>query len=857
MQRLRAAREGVPNVEVTTLPLLAARLAGGFRRPASVDELQPAIRDALQTAELVELAGVAQLPGMVRAVQHTLATVWRTDVALDPARSRRLTDLAQLDLTVRAALPLGVLAPPDLRDAALKRIVHAPRVIGRVELVGLIDVDPVWRPLLQALSQSGPVIWRAPCEADRQWYAGEIVISKPTPITTVEQVICADPHAEVVEALRWARSLMASGVRAADIGIAAAAPAIWDGSMMVLARDAAIPIHFSHGLAALDSPAGQACAALADVLLRGLSQARVRRLIRRSSKVRDDLPKDWSRGLRRAAGLFTVPQWRTALAAARAARPDNGAIEDALLPRLTLLSGGIAGAQSAGDLFLDAPALALWRRALQAGPGEALEVALRDLRTPDAVAPGGAIAWGPAAHLACAPRPYMRLIGLTGRSWPRGGAEDPLLPDHVLARAIVQPLALPEQDVRLFEILRAHAQGALILSRSYRSAEGALYAPSRLFPSEGAHVLTKVRTPAHAFSEADRLLARPRDARDRPALALARRAWRAWSVAERTAWDGEVPAGDPVVGAALAREQSATSLRRLLRDPLGFVWRDALGWRPVEAHVDVLDLDRQAFGELVHELIQKAVAALERDTGLNRATPEELDASVQAAAASCSTTWPAERPVPPPVLWRRTLETAGRMARGALAFDQGLQPGTRSWSEVAFGGGLAEAEPWAEPGPVNLGGLQISGRIDRLDLRGDGAAVRVTDYKTGEVPKSAARIVLGGGAELQRVTYAAAVRQLTRDVRQVVSRLVYLRDGPSDHKLQGDVLDAAIAEAERFVAAAAALLAAGAAVPGPDAQDPQYEMRLALPAERDRYFLTKERALRSAAGDLPVFWRVS
>jgi hypothetical protein len=45
-------------------------------------------------------------------------------------------------------------------------------------------------------------------------------------------------------------------------------------------------------------------------------------------------------------------------------------------------------------------------------------------------------------------------------------------------------------------------------------------------------------------------------------------------------------------------------------------------------------------------------------------------------------------------------------------------------------------------------------------MRSDPFAVRVTDYKTGTPPKNAARIVIGGGAELQRALYALACRQL-------------------------------------------------------------------------------------------------
>lgn len=851
MQRLRAARENIAGVDVITMPLLAARLAGGFRRPASPEDVQPAIRSALAEGGFSDLERVRNLPGMVRAVQRTLTAAWLADTSLDPSGSARIGDLAELDARVRAALPTGSLAPPDLRDAALARIVHAPVLFGRIELEGLLDVEPVWRPLAAALANVTVVDWRRPCTGPRDWFPGAVVGTWPDTTSDACAVICADPQAEVVEAMRWARQLMAGGIGAAQIGIAAISPESWDEAMLVLSREACLPLHFTHGVTALENPAGQACAALADVLLRGLSQARVRRLLRRSVPARTGLPDDWAVGLRRAAGLFTVEQWRTALAAAQTERTSGALAEEVLVPRLALLAQGVGVAVAAGEAFLNGASLELWRRALRAAPPEALELSLRDLRLPDGVSPGAAITWGPASHLAAAPRPYVRLMGLTGRAWPRASVEDPLLPEHVQSH---EGMSRPEEDERLFAVIRDHAVGGLVLSRSRRSAEGALLAPSRLFPAEGAEVLAKVRTPHHAFSEADRLLARPMEARDRPALALARAAWRGWSSPEVTAWDGRVPADDPVVRAALDREQSATSLRRLLRDPLGFVWRYALGWRSADTHADVLALDRADFGELVHELLRCTVSRLEPAPGLNRATPDELAAAVEASAAEAAVAWPTERPVPPSLLWAHTVGEAARMALAGLIHDQGLQPGTRSWSEVSFGVDAPVAEPWTEAGPVELGGLSIGGRIDRLDLRGDRAAARVTDYKTGSVSKAISRVILGGGTELQRVAYAAAVRRQAPEVRRVVSRLVYLRDGVAEHALEGDVLDQAITDAARFIETAAAGLIAGGAVPGPDASEAFNPMRLALPADFDGYQQRKARTLAAAAGELPGYW---
>ncbi|MNH49010.1 PD-(D/E)XK nuclease superfamily protein [compost metagenome] len=854
MQRLTAAKDGAVGLEIVSLPQLAARLAGGFVRPAAVEDLQPAIRAALDQGGFTDLKALTHLPGMVRAVQQTLTSVWRSGTSLDCAANSRLSDLALIDAEVRSHLPPGALAPPDLRDAALAQIAFAPRLFGPIELYGLLDVDPVWRPLVSALADQTPITWTTAGEADRSWFTGTIQPS-PDARLTPAAVVCADPHAEVVEALRWARGLMASGVPAVEIGIAALGPDAWDESMVVLSRTAGLPVHFTHGISALECADGQACAALADLLLRGLSQERVRRLLRRAPRAMADLPDDWSKGLSRSAGLFTVTQWETALRAARPERASGEAAEHALLPWLAQLAEGAAAAEAVGEALLHPAALELWREALRAAPAEALEISLQRLRISDPTSPGAAISWGPAWHLAASPRAQVRLLGLSSRAWPRAGTEDPLLPDHVLPRSGLEAIPRPEEDERTFRAIAAGATRSIVLSRSRRSSEGTLLAPSRLFPTAIAQVLARIRTPEHAFSEADRLLARPQEARDEPLLALSRAAWRAWLSPDHTEHDGRVPRADGVVRAGLDREQSATSARRLLRDPLGFVWAYALRWRPADTHADLLALDRPAFGELVHELIRRTVEDLEPDPGLNRATPAEIEAALRKAGETVLAVWPSERPVPPPLLWRRTVDEGVRLARDGLLLDSELLQGTTSFAEVPFGRRAEnERHPWTVIAPVVLGGLRFGGRIDRLDLRGDGVAARVTDYKSGAAPRNMERVVLGGGTELQRVIYAAAVRQGLPEVRQIVSRLVYLRDGPTHHGLSGDLLDAGIAEAERFIGAAEALVAGGAAPPGPDVEGRFNDLRLALPAELDAYLRRKAAARAGVAGELPAFW---
>ena len=79
------------------------------------------------------------------------------------------------------------------------------------------------------------------------------------------------------------------------------------------------------------------------------------------------------------------------------------------------------------------------------------------------------------------------------------------------------------------------------------------------------------------------------------------------AVLKITAHDGLLNSGHPVIEAAITRAHSATSLRRMLTDPLGFVWGYALGWKPPSplSQEEPLALDNPTYGILVHELLRR------------------------------------------------------------------------------------------------------------------------------------------------------------------------------------------------------------------------------------------------------------
>lgn len=862
MQRVAAACAGDQGRDVATIPLLAARLAGGFSRPADHATLVPIVARALTELDFEELEPVKARPGMPRAVLSSLERIWAADIRFDDPlfASARLNDLARVNAYVRGQLSIGTMLPWELRDRALGHIANAPNVVGPLHLHRLISVEPIWRPLINALASIVEVTWDAPGTHDRDWFSGTIL---PTNLQSPEQLICevcADPRAEVVEALRWARALLSDGItQASEIAIASADLGSWDNHMLVLATDADLPIHFASGVSALSTRAGQTCAALADVMLNGLSQDRIRRLSLLSPYLSEALPADWMKGIPTEAGLFEPQHWERSLEASDS--PEGSAIAAIIVPVLNDLTAGAKAAVKLGERLLRDKSLGLWQEAMRLAPAAAMEMTLSSLRIVDESDPANKVVWARAGDLVGAPRKHMRLVGLSSRNWPRGDHSDPLLPEHVLNGHDLVDLPRLERDRLAFEILTGHPGSNVFLSRSRRSAEGAFLAKSALLQGGVTErALSRTRTPDHAFSEGDRLLARPDDALALPRIQSVISCWTNWTGRrEITPHDGGFRKDHPAVLRALSLPQSATSLRRLLRDPLGYVWVRALGMTAPELAVQPLQLDAVSFGDLVHELLRLAVERIEPAPSLVRATPEEIDAALEAAAGNIAERWPLTRAVPPRLLWADTIEEAVRRARRGLTVDERFGPGTRSFSEIAFGERESQAEqsdPWREDQEVLIcsSAIRLKGRIDRIDVKPDRRGVRISDYKTGATPRDLHATVLGGGTEVQRTLYAIAVKQLIPEVSAIISRLVYLDTMGPPASLSGDVLEAAEKTLLQFIDIGVEGLRDGIAYPGPDAFAGYNDLRIALPAAPDRYERRKDESLNAAQHRLAQLW---
>lgn len=857
--RTQAAIDAQQGLQLYTMEQLAARLAGGFLEPIDGDALSTAVAATL-IRPLGELDAIKVLPGFRRAAAATLAQAWAAGLDLteeiaaasDGAAAARLGSLATLETEVLEHLPKNQLRPRNLVAAALGRVRHARTLFGRIEIRGHTEMSPVWRPLLAAMTQATEIAWIAEARYVPDWLrsTGVLIEARAPERPTIRTISCASPTHEVLEALRWARQHLAQGAAPQEIAIVAASPETWDDHMLALAQAANLPMHFVHGRAVLSTSQGQLAAALAEILLRGFSQTRLTRLVGllRSQNPRfSALPGDWWRALPEDAPLLDAARWLRAIAGLTPESFSDGTDHRALLSTIVeTLAKGLNAAAEIGELLLRAQARAIWRKALAEGPAAALDVTLGGLRVDDGLEPEAAILWAPASAVAAISRPLIWLVGLTSRSWPRRASEDPLLPDHVISAKRLDPLPVHQADRRDFRTICDMTGRELVCSRARRDSEGRINGTSPLYPRDVAEVyLAQSREPEHAVSATDRLFARGFEFAARPLALSALSTWVDWHHNSITAHDGLIRANHPLLLQALDRRQSASSLVKLLRDPLGYLWTYAFGWSEPEETDEPLTLNPLAFGNLLHEILEESVTLLERARpgGLGHAAVDEIVQAVEAAGDKVVARWDDTLPIPPPVVWHRKRVEAAELAKVALLYREEPLTDQRSWAEVPFGGDrraevLTEearlALPWDPATPVAIPGtnIRIGGSIDRLDLAGDRGRARVTDYKSGKLRKPPQ---LKGGSELQRCLYAYAVKALVAARPDVEARLLYPRsDGRS---LPLEQPEATLEKLTGYLLAASAYFVAGKALPGPAADESWYDLAFALPGGATESYL--------------------
>ena len=162
-------------------------------------------------------------------------------------------------------------------------------------------------------------------------------------------------------------------------------------------------------------------------------------------------------------------------------------------------------------------ALDIWRKALLAGPAASLELTLETLKQDDGLEACVSVAWMPASALAASPRRFVatawpQFLALAARNLRR-----PADPDHIIPTAQLDPLPVEPADRRDFETILATTRARSSSRAPGATSDGRLLGRSTLLHGQHDEVyLRRNAMPAHAFSETDRLMARPEEFRSIP-----------------------------------------------------------------------------------------------------------------------------------------------------------------------------------------------------------------------------------------------------------------------------------------------------------------------------------------------------
>ncbi|HEY1273811.1 MAG TPA: PD-(D/E)XK nuclease family protein [Thermoleophilaceae bacterium] len=333
------------------------------------------------------------------------------------------------------------------------------------------------------------------------------------------------------------------------------------------------------------------------------------------------------------------------------------------------------------------------------------------------------------------------VCGLEEAEFPRGASPEPFLPDED-RRAIAQAsgLVLPMREDRLdrerylFYVCASRAEDLLVLSARYCDEEGNPQAPSfflddvrELFgelPSRRRSLSDVTWEPDEAptAAEWDRALALRGPRREEPAPAPL--------------------SAEPLLAALAAREAvAAGALERFADCPVKWLVDDLLKPKALEP-----DPEAMVRGSYVHAVLEATYRRLRERTGARRVTPENLPEAERILLEELRAQHSEFRLSPK--------QTRVRAATRRLEFDLLRFLRYEAESDVAF-----EPEHLEFPfEAVEIGGVKVTGRIDRVDTN-DGMAL-VRDYKSGRSVDRYKVASWESENRFQAALYMLAVREL-------------------------------------------------------------------------------------------------
>ncbi len=503
--------------------------------------------------------------------------------------------------------------------------------------------------------------------------------------------------------------------------------------------------------------------------------------------VRDPVGRLWDLLLPDVADPGSVSQAATACSGAASAGPVIDPVEAVALAQRMLVAGASGGESDSWDLREDARAFRALQTALQTiavllaggGPGDMFDShllfrLLANVGVPSVEGDGGDAVQVLSAQRARARRfEAVLVLGLVEGEFP-GRPDVPSLLSSAQRAQLDQlggGLFAPEvdQEEALFVSAASRARRLLYLSARDAEDDGGEAAPSRFWHS--AKTLLGVGDGEHEVRTLAQLWFAPHTA---PSARHYLRGCAACGVSPGPIGGGlgaDVPVRpwkskpaqltDPTVLQELASLDcfSPSALESYSSCPFAWFVERVVGVDDLE-----LDLDARAMGDLLHSALSSTYRELAKQ-GLLPLCLQGLPAAERVALAAIDEAVQGEG-CPGTFAQRRLAACRLKgMVRGLLAAEAGSgSVFVPAETETGVGGRLG----------VDIGGLRVRGRIDRVDALSAGEVVFVVDYKSGKTPSATA---LGTDEGLQLPLYLQALAAERPDVRVAGGAYLSLTEG--------------------------------------------------------------------------------
>jgi ATP-dependent helicase/nuclease subunit B len=192
-------------------------------------------------------------------------------------------------------------------------------------------------------------------------------------------------------------------------------------------------------------------------------------------------------------------------------------------------------------------------------------------------------------------------------------------------------------------------------------------------------------------------------------------------------FDGMIPSPEEHWRRFSQHGLSPTALELYGRCPFQYFARRVLGLERLETPEKVTGPSLAQFGELGHLILKLTYQELIRRGYFNgKGSSTDVDIALARSAQQAFADYEANHPIGFALMWETLRETLTRLIRQVM--DDDLKELANSgYVPVALETDIADRLPasWPEP----LDGLQIRGRMDRIDVDPQGSRMRIVDYK--------------------------------------------------------------------------------------------------------------------------------